>query len=232
MPEPTLATVVRWPVPLALAVPALAAAVAVTFTSGHSAAFGFVVFAAYALLTAVAAGVGAGILPSGLARTASILKAVVAGLGAIAAGVAMAFSVPSAATAQPDGPGSSSAAQVLVLALTIAATLALTAVVDLVVGIRRRAADRFARDWIATGVIGALGALAVVAVPPTFYQAFSFEEKTGEVISGAVTSSTMIVGLFGATAAILGVLLVISGIGLVPQRERSTERDRDERATA
>ena len=84
----------------------------------------------------------------------------------------------------------------------------------------QRRADRYARDWIATGVIQGAAALVVLIVPPAFYQAFSSTEKSGEIISGAVTSSTMIVGIFGAATAILGVFLAIAGVGLIPERTR------------
>ncbi|OJX64113.1 MAG: hypothetical protein BGO95_02415 [Micrococcales bacterium 73-13] len=208
MPEPSRATVVRWPVPIALAVPALAAAIAVTFSGGHSAEFGLVVFAAFGVLTAVASAIGAGLLPAGTARTGAVLKAVAALAGGVVAAI-----LPLVLGPEP-------ALRAAALVAVIAGTLALLAVVDLVVGIRSRRADRYGRDWIATGVIEAAGALAVVAVPPTFFQAFSFTDH-GEVVSGALTSSTMIVGLFGAVAAILGVLLAIAGVGLVPQRRRA-----------
>ncbi len=118
--------------------------------------------------------------------------------------------------------GGDAIAEAAALAFTLAGTLAVVGTVDLVLGVRQRRADRFGRDWIATGVIELLGAVAIIAVPPAFYQAFSFKEKTGELVSGALTSSTMIVGIFGAIAAIIGVFLAIAGVGLVPQRRRAT----------
>ena len=196
--------------PIALAVPALVAAIAVTFSAGHTVTFGFFVFAGFALLTAVAAVIGAALLPSGAQRTAAVLKCVVTVIGGVAA-----LTIPAVLGAEP-------VAGAAALAFTVAGTLALIGAIDLVVGIRQRRADRFGRDWLATGVIELLGALAVLAVPPTFYQAFSFTEKTGELVSGSLTSSTMIVGIFGAFAAILGVFLAIAGVGLVPQRRRAT----------
>lgn len=225
MPEPTRATSVRWPVPIALAVPAIAASVFIAFTPGHNVWFGYAVFAGFALLTAAACAIGIGLLPPGAARLASGVKTLVAAVGAIVALLLLAFTSVSPAVLDPAAE-SPLAVAARGLSIVMAATFALLAVVDLVTGIRARATDRFARDWISVGVIEALGAVAVLVVPPTFHQAFSFTERTGEVISGAVTASTMIVGLFGAVAAILGVLLVIAGIGLVPQRARR------ERATA
>ena len=214
MPAPTRATSVRWPVPIALAVPALGAAITVTFSSGHSAEFGLLVFGVFALLTAAAAFFGVAALPPGIGRAGSGVKGAVAAVGGV---LGLVFALVQG------GDAVQLAAQ---LAFCAAGTFALLAVIDLVTGIRSRRADRFARDWITIGVIEALAAVVLLVVPPTFYQSFSFTEKTGEVISGAVTSSTMIVGLFGAATAILGVFLAIAGVGLIPQRERR------ERATA
>lgn len=229
MPEPSRATSVRWPVPIALAVPALAVAILITFTPGHTVWFGYAVFAGFALLTAVGAAIGGALLPPGPTRAGAFGKTVVAAIGSIVAlvlGLLSAFT-PVAATGAGDvANGAPWAQAALGLSLTMALTLAALAAIDLVVGIRLRRSDRFARDWIAVGVVEAAAALAVVVVPPSFFQAFSFTERSGEVISGAVTASTMMVGLFGAAAAVLGVLLVIAGIGLVPQR------DRQERAAA
>ena len=225
MPLPSRATVVRWPVPIALAIPALAATLVITFTPGHTVWFGYVVFAAFALLTAGASGVGIGLLPGGPARTAAIAKTAVAAAGAIVALVLFAFSLVTPVSAPIDDGAGAWAGYALGLSLTVAGTFAAFAVVDLVLGLRQRGADRFARDWITVGIVEAVAAIAIVAVPPTFYQGFSFTDK-GEFISGAVTSSTMIVGLFGAAAAILGVLFAIAGVGLMPERARR------ERATA
>lgn len=217
MSQPSRASVVRWPVPIALAIPALAATIVITFTPGHTVWFGYVVFAGFALLTAAASGVGIGMLPAGPARVGAIGKTVVAALGGAVA-IALVGFTAFTPVAQVDASGWADYA--FGLSLTIAGTLAAFAAIDLAVGIRLRRSDRFARDWITLGVIEAVGAVAVAAVPPTFFQAFSFTEKSGEVISGALTSSTMIVGLFGAAAAILGVLLAIAGVGLMPERTR------------
>lgn len=218
MAQQSLATVVRWPVPIALAIPALAATLVITFTPGHTVWFGYLAFAAFALLTAGASGVGIAALPSGTARGGSIAKTVLAALAALVAVVLFAFSlVTPVDSASGDGVW---AGYALGLSLTIAIAFAAFAVVDLVVGVRQRRADRFARDWITVGVVEAVAAVAILAVPPTFHQAFSFTEKTGELISGAVTSSTMVVGLLGGATAILGVLYAIAGVGLVPERSR------------
>lgn len=215
----------RWPVPIAFAIPALAATLLITFTPGHTVWFGFLAFAGFALLSAGAAGIGVGLLPSGPARVGAIAKTAVAAIGAVVALLLFGLSAFTPVTA-PIGEVSAVWAQdALALSLTIGITFAVLAIVDLLVGIRQRGADRFARDWITIGVVQAVAAVAIVAVPPSFYQAFSFTDK-GEFISGAVTSSTMIVGLFGAAVAILGVLYAIAGVGLMP------ERSRRERATA
>ncbi|HWL01440.1 MAG TPA: hypothetical protein VNQ52_03600 [Microbacteriaceae bacterium] len=220
MSQQSRATVVRWPVPIALAIPALAATIVITFTPGHTVWFGFAVFAGFALLTAGASGVGIALLPSGAARAGAIAKTVVAALAGVVALVLLGFSIVTPAIGSVGDTVDVWAARALALSLTIAGTLAAFAAIDLIVGIRQRGADRFARDWITNGIVAGLAAIAIVAVPPTFYQGFSFTEKTGELISGAVTSSTMVIGLFGAAAAILGILLAIAGVGLMPERAR------------
>ena len=219
VPQQSRATDVRWPVPIALAIPALAATLVITFTPGHTVWFGFLVFAAFALLTAGASSVGIGLLPSGPARAGAIAKTVVAGVAAVGALAFFAFTAFTPVTAPIGEVVSVWAEYSLGLSLTIAVSFAAFAAIDLVVGIRQRGADRFARDWITVGVVEAVAAVAIVAVPPSFYQAFSFTDK-GEFVSGAVTSSTMIVGLFGAAAAIVGVLYAIAGVGLMPERAR------------
>lgn len=211
----------RWPVPIALAIPALAVTLVITFTPGHTVWFGCLVFAVFAVLTAGASSIGIGMLPSGLARTGAIAKTVVASCAGVVAFVMLGFSsVPPVLVGLSDQMDAL-AGQALGLSLTIALSFAAFAAIDLIVGIRQRRTDRFARDWITVGVIEGAAAIMIVAVPPSFYQGFSFTDG-GELISGAVTSSTMIVGLFGAAAAIIGVLLAIAGIGLVPKRERAT----------
>ncbi len=214
--EPTArATAVRWPVPIALAIPALAAAAAVTFSSGHSAEFGLVVFGGFGVLTAAAAAFGASLLPSGVGRTGSAVKAALALAGGVAAFIVGLVAVPNVST--------ETAAVLLEIVLAVA--LAGLAATDIVVGARRRHADRFGRDWITMGILEALGAVLIVVVSPSFAVAFEVKDATGAVVpdtAGVVTASVMMVGLFGAIAAMLGVFLAISGIGLVPTRQRAT----------
>lgn len=220
MSQTSRATEVRWPVAIALAVPALVVTIIITFTPGHTVWFGFIVFGAWALLTAAGSGVGIGLLPRGAARGGAVAKVVVGGVAGLAAlGVAAILGWFMPATAPGGDSASLWAPYALALSLTIAGTFVAFGVTDLVVGSRSRRRDRFARDWLAAGVVQAVAAIAIVAVPPTFYQGFSFTDK-GEFISGAVTSSTMIVGLFGAAIAIVGVLYAIAGVGLIPERVR------------
>jgi uncharacterized membrane protein HdeD (DUF308 family) len=205
---------------VALAVPAIAAATVTTFSSGHSAEFGLIVLGGFALLTAAAAAIGASLVPRGRERSASLLKVVVGVLAAVAVVLLLLLVGP-----EP-------VARATALSLTLAVTFILFGVIDLTTGLRVRRTDRFGRDWLTLGVIELVAALAMMIVPPTFFQAFSFTEKSGEIVSGAVTSSTMIVGLFGATGAIIGVFLVIAGIGLVPQRGPRGQREHHEEAAA
>ena len=200
------ATAVRWPLPVALAIPALAAALVIAFTPGHSAGFGLIVFGGFALLTAVGSLLGAALLPVGVARRLSLAKGVAALAGGIAAIVIAATGLA----------GVTVEGAAVALELVIGATLLLIAVADLATGIRERHRDRYARDWIATGVVEALGAVAVVAVPPGFSNVATVRDAVSEL-----TASVMMVGIFGAVAAVLGVLLVIAGITLVPSRARA-----------
>lgn len=199
----------RWPVPLALAIPALFVAGWVAFTPGHTARFGFLVVGVLATGLAVASIIEAGLLPRRLGWVGPVRGAALLAVAAVAfVHLATTGLVPAT------GP-SDDAARLTILA---AVTLGAYGAFDLGLGIAERRRDRFSRDWILTGSLALLGAVLVAVVPPTLDQQFSFEERSGEIISGAVTASTMVVGIFGAAAAVLGVFLAIAGIGLIPQR--------------
>jgi len=204
-------TAVRWPVPAALAVAPLVLGVLVSFSSDHSARYGLIVLAIFAGATAVASVVGAVLLPAGSPRLGAGAKAVLGALGAIAAGIGAAAVGDAAA-----GAGAATTAW------TAAGVLALLAVVDLVVGIRRRRADRFGRDWITLGVLEALTAVVVVLVPSEYDYQYTVSDKGGlNPVHLDLTSSVIVVGLLGAGLAIIGVYLAIAAVSLMSGRKRA-----------
>lgn len=196
----------RWTLPLALAVPTLVAAVWVTFTSGHGAGFGLASFGTWALVVAATTLLAVVGMPGGGMRRWTLGRAgITAAVGAVAL----------------IGLSGALGEETAVLGVTIAVGLGAVGLGDLLVGIRTRRRDGFGTDWLTLGIIGVVTAAAVAVVPPSLNQTFSFSERGGEIVSGAVTATTTIVGLFGAYAAISGVFLAIAAVGLLPSRQRA-----------
>ena len=195
----TVGTVLPWWLPVLRAVPALAAAIVIAFTGGHSPFFGLVVFAGWAATTAVIDLVGWFVLPKGLARTVSLGRAVVGVLGALLAGLAASGALG----------GDHDVERTAMLTLTAAATLIVIGMLDAAIGTKLKGADAYARDWTTTGAIQVIAAIAVMFVPPGFEHRYQVED-----VNGILTGAIMVIGLLGAAAAILGVLQVIAGISL------------------
>jgi uncharacterized membrane protein HdeD (DUF308 family) len=179
-------------VPLARAIPAIALAIAVTFSADHSARLGLVTLASFTLVA------GAVILTSsllsphrGIARTLLITQGAVTLATAIAAFVAT-------------GGGQA----YFVFLLT--AFAAITGVIELYLGLRSRGRDASSRDWVFVGSLTALLALVVLLVPPGFSQPYTGPDG----VDRELTASIVVVGLLGAYWAILGVYLVIAALSL------------------
>lgn len=166
-----------WVVPAVRALVALATAAAVTFTrDAHTAQFGLIVFGLFAVLDGLATSILNLLFGSpGLTRT---LFAVQGAVGVIAGVVALAL----------NGGGLG----LFLYLVTVWA--ALTGVLELYSWVRERRRDAAARDWLITGALTAVLALALLIVP---------------------ADAVLAIGLFGAWAVIVG---VFQGIGAASLR--------------
>jgi len=172
---------------------ALIAGFAITFTSGHSAAFGLVVFGLFAVVQGAV--VAAGAFGDRTERRSRGLFALQGALTVIA-GVA--------ALVLPEGG-------VHYFVWVVSAWAVVTGALELVGGIRDRGRVPAARDWMLLGGLTLILAIAFLVVPPDYNQALGGIEQ----IKGQLTASVVLVGIFGAWAAVAGVLL---GIGAVSAR--------------
>jgi len=204
--------VIRWPVFVLLAVPALAAALAITFAADHSVRFGLIVFGAFALGTAVAGAITVRMLPEAALRIRAVIRAAVAAVAGAASLSGLGWAV---------GPDVEAAASAAALTWIITVSLVAIAAVDLSIWLRLRRRDRSARDWLASAIIHVLGAAAPLLVPANFLLPYVVRDKD-VVLPLELTASIMIVGITGAVLAILGVYLAIAGLSLLPARSRTT----------
>ncbi|WP_010204544.1 hypothetical protein [Salinibacterium sp. PAMC 21357] len=181
-----------WYVPLARAIPAIAVAIAVTFSADHSARLGLVTLASFALVSGSVLLTSSLLSPQrGIARTMTITQGAVTLATAVAAFVA-----------------SSGGQAYFVFLLT--AFAAITGFIELYLGLRSRGRDASSRDWVFVGSLTALLALVVLLVPPGFSQPYTGPDG----IDRELTASIVVVGLLGAYWAILGVYLVIAALSL------------------
>ncbi len=202
-------TPVRWQIPAALALAPLVLGILVSFSADHSARYGLAVLTIFAGVTAAAGVVGAFLLPAGNARIGSIGKAVVGVLGAVAAGIAAAL------VGTADLPAAAAT-----IAWTAAVVLALFAVIDIWLGVRRRREDRFARDWLTLGVLEGLTAIVLVIVPSGYDYHYTVTDATLPPAHLELDAAVIIVGLLGAALAVIGVYLAIAAVSLMSGRKR------------
>jgi uncharacterized membrane protein HdeD (DUF308 family) len=178
------------------AIPAALAAVLITFNPNHSAPLGLTVFGIFALVTGCLTVV---LVPRALvADRVSRLNFLVGGVVSVLAGIAALIFAGAGSAAVPG------------LFLTVIIWALLTGVLELYSGFRVRRRSPFARDWMTIGGVTVLLAVAYLLVPPGLDQ--QFEGPDGVVRS--LTASIVTVGIFGAYAAILAVLLLIGGFSL------------------
>lgn len=193
-------TIPSWVAPIARAIPAGVAAIIITFTPGHSAQLGLVVFGGFALITGAISVVALRALRPGLSRT---IAAAQGAASLVAGGVALAVVV---ADVGADVGG----ADVAGLIAIVSSWAAVTGFLEVYVGVRTRGSSSSAKDSIFAGGLTALLAIVVVLVPPGLSQPFEGQNE----VAGLVTASIIVVGAFGAYAAILTVYLVIAGLSL------------------
>ena len=186
-----------WVVPALRAIVALVVGLAITFTSGHSAAFGLIVFGAFAVAEGVI--VAAGAFADRSERRSRGLF-LVQGLVTVAAGIA--------ALALPAGG-------VHYLVWVVSAWAVVTGGLELVSGIRARGRVSAARDWMIVGVLTLALAVALLVVPPDYSQTLGGIEQ----VKGELTASVVLVGSFGAWAIVAGVLLGIAAVSARAPRQ-------------
>lgn len=198
-PAAAVGSVMPWWLPVLRAVPALAAAIVITFTGGHSAQYGLIGLAGWLGATAIVDLVGWRVLRKSLARTASLGRGIVGLLGALLSALA----ATGALGAMHD------VERAAVLGLTAAATLLVIGMFEAGVGVKTKGTDAYSRDWTTAGTIQIVAAIAIMFVPPGFEHRYQVED-----VDGLLTGAIIVIGLIGVTAAILGVLLAIAGISL------------------
>jgi len=192
-----------WFLGLGRAIPAVIVAIVITFSADHSARLGLVAFGAYAVASGLATAIVAATrVAPGTVRLVVLCQAAVA---LVTGGAALAM------------PGGGYAYLVLVLS----AYAAVNGFLELYLGVRsrRRSSTRssvspsapytVARDWMFVGAVTVALAITAFVIPANFNQPFSVEG-----VSGAVTASVALVGVFGAYLAIVGIFLAIASFSL------------------
>lgn len=189
-----------WPLPLARALSAAVLAIVITFSADHSATFGLTVFGGFAILSGlVLAILGRSRIPAGLRGilVAHGIVSVVFGafsIGLRTGGVASFF-------------------------LVVSSWAAITAALELYLGLRTRRRHAASADWIAGGVLTAVLAIVFVLIPPEFAQDFTGPDGVRRVLDSAVVA----VGLLGAYAAIIAVYLAIAGLSAKWGPQKATD---------
>lgn len=142
-----------WILPLLRAVPALAAGFTITFVQDHSARFGLVVFAFFALATGIIVGVSSmRVIDDRATRSIFIIHGVV---GALIGAGALAVVNGAAVT--------ESALSEFLLLVTVFA--AITGFLELYAGLRAKN-SALGRDWLTVGALTAFAALIFLIIPP------------------------------------------------------------------
>ncbi|MGX1933740.1 acyl-CoA synthetase [Microbacterium resistens] len=182
---------------------AAVAALMITFSPDHSAAVGLSVFSGFALATGLVLALAAWLVARPGWRWPYVLLAAFSFLAGMAGGIPAWRSTP------------------LFFVLVIAWG-ALTGLVELIAGIRARTAAQRgepvvdgARDHLLVGVLGLLLAVALLLVPMQYAWTYSIEDAGDFILTGI----TLAVGIFGAYAAIVAVLLGIAGFSPRPATE-------------
>jgi uncharacterized membrane protein HdeD (DUF308 family) len=182
-----------WLVFLVRAAVAAVIALLITFSADHSALLGFRVFGSFALVSGlIAMFAGWRILEPGVARSFLLAQGVVSAVLGI---VALA----------------TTGGAVAYFLFLLGAWAVFTGALELYVGVRsRRRSAGLARDWIFAGGLTLLFAIVTLLIPASFSDRFVGPDGVARDLTAAV----VVVGLFGAYAAILAVYLAIAGLSL------------------
>ena len=179
-----------WPVAVIRAIPLAGAALWITFTSNHSAAFGLLVFGLFGVVSGIVLGLLAWFrLAGSRVRPFFIAQGAVSLLAGI---IALLFR-------QGGTP-------YLFFIVTLFA--AITGFLELYSGLRTRRRWVASTDWIGVGAFTVVAAIVFLLIPPGFSQSFKDPDGVTRVLDSAVVA----VGVFGAYAAIVAVFLLIAGL--------------------
>ncbi|WP_223693014.1 DUF308 domain-containing protein [Leifsonia poae] len=176
-----------WVVPVVRAIAALIVAAVITFTRDtHTSQFGLVTFGLYAVVEGLAVGLlSLRTVTDAPTRTVFVVQGVI---GVLAGALALALST--------SGLG--------LYLFVVSVWAALTGFLELYSGLRNRAKDAAARDWLVVGAITAILAVVFLLIP---------------------SDAVLAIGLFGAWAVIVGVFQAIGGASLrTAARGRAAEQ--------
>jgi len=190
-------------VPAGRAVLAIALGLTITFTTGHTATFGLVVFGGYAILAGVVL-LLAWIGPRAAAEARSAFRA--QGVVSLVAGIA--------ALVLPGGGMG-------YLVLLVSGWAIVCGALELMSGLRFRRRVTAWTDWIAVGALTLVLGVVTLVLPPDISQSYSGD--TG--VEGLLTSAIIVTGLLGAWGVLTGVLLAISAVSPT-LTARAAERER------
>src|SRR5690606_3235388 len=117
------------------------------------------------------------------------------------------------------------------LSLLVGVLIAFGAVmgtIELALGVRARGESPWARDWVTTGILSIVLALAVAVIPFDLANQWQIVAKDGSALSGVVTAEIFVVGVFGAYAVMLGMFLLIAAVsarGITGAAQRTDDRE-------
>jgi uncharacterized membrane protein HdeD (DUF308 family) len=175
---------------------ALALGLVITFTTGHTAEFGLLVFGVFAVASGLWLAAGSfGPKSEPIARTAFRAQSIIG----VAAGIA--------ALALPGGGMG-------YLIWILSGWAIVTGALELVSGIRARRLLAGWTDWVTVGAATLLLGAVVLIVPPDIADRFSGDKG----VEGMLTSPIIVVGVLGGWAIVTGVLLAIAAAS--PKRTR------------
>ncbi|MFD2757574.1 hypothetical protein [Gulosibacter faecalis] len=178
------------------ALPAIIGALVITFTQDHNARFGFAVFGAVVLWSAIIIGFEVVGIKGHPTR---VFVAVRSLLGALAGGFSLFM-----ATGGHDWATAGS------FILTVAIWGIVTGLIELVAAYVSRKHALYASEILIAGALTMLLGIAVALVPPELNDAYGGHEN----VEGSLTADVQSIGFVGAYFALLGVLLVVEAISL------------------
>jgi uncharacterized membrane protein HdeD (DUF308 family) len=169
------------------------AGIAITFSADHSPELGLFVFGLFALSTGLVIAVSAlTTIVAGSIRSLFVIQGIV---GVVLGGFALV----------------SGASDLRTLIMVIAIYASITGFIELFLGLRARGVLDSSRDWVFTGFLTAALSVTAVMLPRDLR-----DPVVGvNGVEAYLTSSVVLVGVFGAYCAVIAVYLAIAGLSLV-----------------